>query len=46
MRNWKTTAIGFIGAVLTLMAGGMNLKSAATAATLAAIGTASKDHDK
>lgn len=43
MRNWKTTVIGFAGAVLTLMASGMNLKAAATAATLAALGAAAKD---
>lgn len=45
MKSWKTTTIGFAAAVLQLMAGGMNLKSAAMAAAVAALGAMAKDHD-
>lgn len=45
MRNWKTTVIGVIAAALQMYAGGMNLKSAAMAAGLAALGAVAKDHD-
>lgn len=45
MRNWKTTLLGFVAAVLQLMAGGMTLKNAAAAAGVAALGLVAKDHD-
>lgn len=45
MRNWKTTALGFVAAVLQLMAGGMNAKTAASAAAIALLGTVAKDYD-
>lgn len=44
--NWKTTAVGFGAAVVELMAGGLSLRTAATAAGLAAIGAVASDGDR
>lgn len=44
-KNWKTTAAGLLGGVLTFVAGGMDLKSAVIAVALGSIGTAARDHD-
>ena len=45
MKNWRTTVAGLVAAFLQLYAGGMNLKSAAAAAGLAALGAFAKDHN-
>ena len=46
MKNWKTTLIGVVGAVLTVMAGGGDQQSVIQAATMAALGVVAKDFDK
>jgi hypothetical protein len=45
MKNWKTTVAGFVAGFLQLYAGGMNLKSAAIATALAALGLLAKDRN-
>lgn len=43
MKNWKTTLIGIVGGALNLFASGVNWKSVAMSAALAALGAVSKD---
>lgn len=45
MKNWKTTLIGSAGAMVNLIANGVNWKSAALSVTLTLLGLASKDLD-
>lgn len=45
MNNWKTTLIGLAAAFLHLYANGMNVKSAAAATAIAALGAVAKDGD-
>lgn len=45
MRNWKTTLAGLALAFLNLYANGMNAKTAAMSAGLAALGVAAKDYN-